>query len=959
MKLVKFKGKDISIDEFLTKILGEVPAEKIKITIAELKDFACNKDIFVDKNLEDFKKIVTVEDLTAFISNTTTQNLGVKTLLEVCFDAKKIAFYKNALKSCGKNNIKVIFDNLFDFSEDTLPVSSAQTSEENSAPPPTSATTPAPVKVDLTIERMQKILDSCQSFTTRDDVDVTQFELTERMPVTLLNDFYMIVPPHLKIYQGAMAIVSTQGTLRKIACVGSLRQHEGKTHILIETQDIDYNLFREQNYFNVVLFPEAAQEFFENGEIYSGEIYLVECIVDLKQPQIAQSTLCIDFGTSNTTVGSYGIKNPSLSEPEIVDFLDDTGKLPERKKMLPTVVYIESLSNNKVKYLFGYEALKKVIEKDYNPTASVFYEIKRWINNINATEIVTDEQGHKVELSHKEIIRAYLEHVLELAEQYFERRFTKLHFTAPVKLKESFIEEMRKMFNEKNRSVNDAAHSIDEGIAIIYNHVSDQIKNRATDISDEPERVLIMDCGGGTTDLASCEYSLDTKGYSKNLNIITRFENGDSNFGGNNVTFRILQLLKIKLAHKLQGKECSVQKLIDDENKILSAIDNKHDKSYAHSDEITPVYDKFDKEYELAEKFVPTKFGAEKLLQKRSKLKRNFYYLWQMAEAYKIQFYRASMDFVSVNFNNPDDRKIGIPDDNKYYLYVKATADSELERLTNPMSGIEVTNNDIHRLLYADIYDLLKTVLHTYDVNDNEQELLKYRYYKLSGQSCKITLFTELLKEFVPGKYLRYDNDKISSPDSIELKLACIKGSIYYVRDTEYGEIKPKITMQAPQLIYNVYKVAVDGENEKPMLESGKIPLRPTVDKISSEAQRVKYVVEALTGKRQNTVDFVIEKKGGRAITTTEIKLSIANLTHDETGELREFIEDELTSIDLSKERDKKVFALFLVPSKSGYGFYIYCLRVEDGADRYHLTCEPKYVGFENNALETFFDGSR
>lgn len=50
---------------------------------------------------------------------------------------------------------------------------------------------------------------------------------------------------------------------------------------------------------------------------------------------------------------------------------------------------------------------------------------------------------------------------------------------------------------------------------------------------------------------------------------------------------------------------------------------------------------------------------------------------------------------VEVNFNREEledyiravDRKIGIPDDNKYYLYVKATNDSELEKLNNPMSG--------------------------------------------------------------------------------------------------------------------------------------------------------------------------------------------------------------------------------------------------------------------------------
>ena len=497
--------------------------------------------------------------------------------------------------------------------------------------------------------------------------------------------------------------------------------------------------------------------------------------------------------------------------------------------MIPTVVYIKSCANNKIEYLFGYDAMKKVIEEDYNPTASVFYEIKRWINTIDEIENVTDEKGLKATVSHREIIHAYLEHVLNLSEQYFNRKFNRLHFSAPVKLKDSFISEMQKIFSDK-RSVIDAVISIDEGIAIIYNHISEQmkkgrlversIKNKQTSEAHKSKKVFIIDCGGGTTDLASCEYALDTDGYSKKLNIVTKFENGDSNFGGNNVTFRILQLLKIKLARKLQGgEETSIQSLIEDENKLLKIIDQNHADNNPAKDDCKVVYKKFEEEYEKAEHFVPTKFGKENLIKKKSQLKRNFYYLWQMAEAYKIQFYRATMDFVSIDFNKPEDRKIGIPDDNKYYLFVSKTPDGELKKLMNPMSGIEVTNNEIHRLLYADIYSLLKNVLYSYDANDNEQELLKYNHYKLSGQSCKITLFNELLKEFIPGKYLRYGDDRADSPDSSELKLACINGGIYYIRDMEYGEIKPRITMENPNLIYDVCKVSADRNEQTYMLK--------------------------------------------------------------------------------------------------------------------------------------------
>ncbi|MBR2178797.1 MAG: hypothetical protein IJ862_00160 [Selenomonadaceae bacterium] len=52
--------------------------------------------------------------------------------------------------------------------------------------------------------------------------------------------------------------------------------------------------------------------------------------------------------------------------------------------------------------------------------------------------------------------------MLDLSEQYFERHFDKLHFSAPVKLKDSFLQEMRTIFS--NRNVLGAGVSIDEGI---------------------------------------------------------------------------------------------------------------------------------------------------------------------------------------------------------------------------------------------------------------------------------------------------------------------------------------------------------------------------------------------------------------------------------------------------------------------------------------------------------------
>ena len=309
-----------------------------------------------------------------FITNPKTHNLEVKDFLKACLNLKNITFIDRALTSCNKVHVSLIFSNIFDFGE-TPPL-----------PPP------GIPKTEFDLYSMSKLLKRCQ-FTVRDDIDVTQFELTERMPVTLMNDFYMIIPKDLNIYYGTVAVI-TKNAPNEVAAVGYLQLYEGKTHIILkaENENIDYNFFKEQTAFYIVLFPQDAQEQLEKNQVYSGEVYLTETQIDLKQLERSTTTLCIDFGTSNTTIGTYGVKNSTANSqeilPEIVEFLDETGDEPQKRKMLPTVVYIESFKGDRIKYLFGYEALKRVIEKDYNPDASVFYEIKRWINNIDEEEKV-------------------------------------------------------------------------------------------------------------------------------------------------------------------------------------------------------------------------------------------------------------------------------------------------------------------------------------------------------------------------------------------------------------------------------------------------------------------------------------------------------------------------------------------------------------------------------------------
>ena len=129
------------------------------------------------------------------------------------------------------------------------------------------------------------------------------------------------------------------------------------------------------------------------------------CVADMNYKKMRtekEKPLCIDFGTSNTTVGSYDIK--TARDIETVKFVDVT-QTPHitSARMIPTIVYVEDCSDeNNIKYLFGYEALKRIEqEKYYEFKASAFFEVKRWMSSPDSREEIKDIE---IAITHADIV---------------------------------------------------------------------------------------------------------------------------------------------------------------------------------------------------------------------------------------------------------------------------------------------------------------------------------------------------------------------------------------------------------------------------------------------------------------------------------------------------------------------------------------------------------------------------
>ena len=784
------------------------------------------------------------------------------------------------------------------------------------------------------------------------DFDIAEeLKIFEGNEVTVKDGFYFNIPEKYDILRGIVGIATFDG---KIAAVGHIEDGIVNSkilpHAVFDWSMIRPEYFQNSRRFLAVLIPKEEKNFFAQpmsktlAETYTGKVYTLEFILRYKALELTEKPLCIDFGTSNTTAGTYNLEKGGT--PELVTFRDVT-KDDEivNREVLPTIVYVESCKDGIVTYKYGYDAKKEIIAAGYNTKASVFYEIKRWINSLDTVEEVTDKNGNPAQVKRGEILREYLMYVIKTAEQQYQVKFKNLHMTAPVKMKTKFIREMQQILKPYKIDEN----GLDEGVAIVYNYLAEQIKT----VGNKLGRLLILDCGGGTTDLASCTYTIE-----KNpdqwavIKIETDFENGDSNFGGNNITYRILQMLKMKIvANTRRSENLRMQELIpENEDDILSQIDFAYENKNL-------LYEKLESEYAAAEKIIPTKFAEYTSAEEKRRIKRNFYYLWQMAEEIKIEFFK--LNLANVDFEK--NKKIYINSPEEYYLNERR--DGKLQRLYKPLDGVEITIFEIVRIILPDLYALLKTLLNHYADN----ELTKYKC-QLSGQSCKINQFRDLFKEFIPGQLMRIPKErgKITEnslwiEDSVSLKKYCIFGSIEYVRDAKtLGQYEFAPSYNPNRRIYDI-NIVVGDEEQTLMERDGKLRIR----KFPKTTSVVEFLVRDENNSIKRRILHNLDKTNAAQYYSLEETLSIMkNETTHSRKEIFKFIGEAINNIELPNQDDKRqgVICIVALESKDGYGFNVYQIYIKpdkDGGVNYLVPDKRPFYSYEDENLQTFFNGDK
>lgn len=438
---------------------------------------------------------------------------------------------------------------------------------------------------------------------------------------------------------------------------------------------------------------------------------------------------------------------------------------------------------------------------------------------------------------------------------------------------------------------------------------------------------MIIDCGGGTTDLASCTFKVNNKDIYYEVDIRTTFENSEESFGGNNLTYRIMQYLKIMLSkYYMEGTVESIN----------SIIKNSSDLIYRDIDEngINSIYKDLEEKYREAEEIIPTQFSLyeNQARDLYSKVKNNFFFMWEISELLKKEIFKKQTivrsKFDRVNFSNNDTSNTCVNSWN-----INIFSKGKFKNISvHP--NIIFNKNEIIKLLKGDIYEILRSFLEPY----YERGLLsEYSLIKLSGQTCKVNIFNEILKEFVPGKMI--DIRRNTEEEDNQLKISCVDGAIKFLNSSKIGNIKVKIKNEIPIVPYSIYGNKHNGE-EVEILRMGEKAGEGYgfIKKISS----TEILPFFLKNKEQE-----VKKK------FTYVNKNEEYIESDEL-EIVEYLEDKFTQDDLDEILNNEV-KFFIYTDSNFWGVYVLGVKRQENQ---LFIGKKEYYSFEKDLTTiSFFDG--
>lgn len=745
-------------------------------------------------------------------------------------------------------------------------------------------------------------LDRLQEYLRDHEVQITD-RIDVRIPSTMIlyketqmneMDHYQ-VQADVDLQEANLLLIDE--TYRVYTCF-YIQMIDGKAY-LFKGKDVEVRPLEKHQYFILYPVKERDSEFlydcyFGNRVLVPGTIEVVRIpLLDIQEREIVKADLplIIDLGSSNTTMGIC-LPDGSMKTAKV-----------KGTEIIPSLIGVSKQSKEEPTFLFGYDA-RDLGEQNYrDEDVAVFYDIKRWISDPDRSESVSLPDGYKYQFARREMLRSYLKYLFDLAQQQFKCSFSSIQLLAPNRQKEKFQSFFKELLPEYNVSC-----ELDEGMAVLFHSIDSMITQKRYE-GNRWYRALIIDCGGGTTDLTSGRFCINNNRVSYIINLETRYENGDTNFGGNNLTYRILQLLKIRLVQTLGFMDRDMLR---------------------HGEETT--LKRLEELYAQAEKWIPTRFAKykEKSREQYFFVKNNYYYLFELAEKVKKAFFQPVFCY-EIKLATRTENSSGQIYLDKWRLSV--SRDGRFEHMADPVE-FSLYLNEIEEILRPDIYGLMERFL---DQKFEQGQLQDYEMIKLTGQSCKSRLFTEALKQYVPGKLIQTTRQE---QDGTELKMCCLRGALSYFLNCKLGYMNVSREYQVGSLPYEI--CAYTHENQEKIL----------IQSLDPE-DHIGCISRFRIG---NQLDLYLNDEQGKRLKTYYYEYNTAAFTKTTQEEInREYggtvIQEET---DIIVEGEMKFFVWV---SRRRWGFVVLPI-LRDGEILYRG--EETFFDFEDDTWElNFFDGRK
>ncbi|MGL6219299.1 MAG: hypothetical protein ACRC36_14785, partial [Lacrimispora sphenoides] len=330
-------------------------------------------------------------------------------------------------------------------------------------------------------------LERLQDFFDRNLIDV-RFDQQVRIPGTMviyrgtgLNELdHYKVESDMTLYEGNLLLIDEN--FRIYTCF-YIKEVEN-TFYLFQGKELRILPLGKHQYF-ILYFPnERDSEFLY--DCYQGDHTFVPGhmdgiripLLDIEVREVAETDLplVIDFGSSNTTMG--------ICLPDGSVKIARAGK----QSVIPSVIGVEECREGGHGFKFGNDALAMGGQGYLDEDVPVFFDIKRWISDSERMENVVLKSGFKYQIPRRDMLKAYLEYLIDLAKQQFKCQFKNIQFLAPIRQKEKFRELFEDLLPEYHVNC-----ELDEGMAVLFNSIYGMVNENRYE-RGRWYHALIIDC---------------------------------------------------------------------------------------------------------------------------------------------------------------------------------------------------------------------------------------------------------------------------------------------------------------------------------------------------------------------------------------------------------------------------------------------------------------------------------